>query len=313
MSHSREQLTDALLCHIRVNAIAQCYMIRGLQRLASEKFGSMLEDDYGAHQSFLKAIEGASFEVLTTDNDYLLGIITRHAIEYIQELVEHGAYNIPIIQYISGDIRKAEVPTLVNRNAILSFEKQTLKDQLTQFEDRIRRVQDQGAVFELSLQGLSEANAEVRYELDNTKIDLNQARAELDRTKDELAQTRFELDQTGAELEDTKDEFEAVKAGFEFNKVELEKATTTYIDRIKTIEQYVIEAQNSTTDKTKYLVDNFDKLRDLVNKVNACRNAECGAPINLNCYITRKNRRERPLVPEYELRCGTCKCRQELG
>lgn len=283
-------------------------MIEGLRDVATEKIESMLAYSSRAAGSFLTAMQGASVEVLTTHNETLLKIISEYVINHIGELVDYGgcdAFAIPIIQYLERDIIK---DILTQRQAL----EEDLEDSEAKY-DVLKNDKDdlsfRNYAIEEELEICQETSQQVKGQLDTTTYLLHDAEEENVLCKNALDGVKSQLEFARADLEDTKVELEHAKTKLESTKAELEKANA----RIESLERSAKEIQNSIGDKPKQLVANFDELIEVFNRVSICRSTECKAQISINCYITRKQRSDPPFVPEYDLRCGRCKCRQKPG
>ncbi|KAK7576795.1 hypothetical protein V3481_015357 [Fusarium oxysporum f. sp. vasinfectum] len=84
----RTEVTEALLCHVRVNAIADYYNVSKLTQLANSKIQSILRDSWLA-ESFSHAVKEAS---VSTGDVALHDIITSTAAYHIEELVEFQSF-----------------------------------------------------------------------------------------------------------------------------------------------------------------------------------------------------------------------------
>ena len=87
-----------------------------------------------------------------------------------------------------------------------------------------------------NISSLTNANNDMRKQLDATKAELDATKAELDATKAELNSTKAELDATKAELDATKAELNDTKTALNATKTELDdtkkdlKLKTLYLD-----------------------------------------------------------------------------------
>ncbi|KAJ3454150.1 hypothetical protein MRS44_018044 [Fusarium solani] len=84
----RTEVTEALLCHVRVNAIADYYNIPKLAQLANSKIQSILRDCWSA-ESFSHVVKEVS---ASTGDVALHDIITSTAAYHIEELVESQSF-----------------------------------------------------------------------------------------------------------------------------------------------------------------------------------------------------------------------------
>ncbi|KAF9777001.1 hypothetical protein IL306_004736, partial [Fusarium sp. DS 682] len=84
----RTEVTEALLCHVRVNAIADYYNVPKLAQLANSKIQSILRDSWLA-ESFSHVVKEAS---VSTGDVALHDIITSTAAYHIEELVEFQSF-----------------------------------------------------------------------------------------------------------------------------------------------------------------------------------------------------------------------------
>ncbi|KAH7231672.1 uncharacterized protein BKA55DRAFT_653663 [Fusarium redolens] len=84
----RTEVTEALLCHVRVNAIADYYNVSKLTQLANSKIQSILRDSWLA-ESFSHVVKEAS---VSTGDVALHDIITSTAAYHIEELVEFQSF-----------------------------------------------------------------------------------------------------------------------------------------------------------------------------------------------------------------------------
>ena len=119
-----------------------------------------------------------------------------------------------------------------------------------------------------------------------------------------------ELRDTKNELEDAEDRLENVQAELENVQAELDDLETNRFERVRALERSLGVVQESMDDKTRHLIDNFDALLRVFNRTSTCQSRDCEAKISLNCYITRSEQDVHPYAPQYNLRCGFCKCRQ---
>ncbi|KAH6952495.1 hypothetical protein BKA56DRAFT_504789 [Ilyonectria sp. MPI-CAGE-AT-0026] len=84
----RTEVTEALLCHVRVNAIADCYNIPKLTQQANSKIQCILRDSWQA-ESFSHVVK----EVLSSTGDAILQEdMTSTAADHIGELVESQSF-----------------------------------------------------------------------------------------------------------------------------------------------------------------------------------------------------------------------------
>ncbi|EWZ28852.1 uncharacterized protein FOBCDRAFT_204642 [Fusarium oxysporum Fo47] len=84
----RTEVTEALLCHVRVNAIADYYNVPKLTQLANSKIQTILRDSWLA-ESFSHVVKEAS---VSTGDVALHDIITSTAAYHIEELVEFQSF-----------------------------------------------------------------------------------------------------------------------------------------------------------------------------------------------------------------------------
>ena len=153
-----------MLCHIRVNAIAHYYQISQLKALANTKFQSILEEEWSA-KSFLAAIQEVPIEVLETDNDALLEIITQKTASHIEELIELDAYATPIIKHIASNIMKVEIARHKDINDDLSLSLQSAEEALGHSEIEVRTLENMIELRQSQLQDMREEVTDKQIEL----------------------------------------------------------------------------------------------------------------------------------------------------